>query len=116
MERITRRGSLKRLGALATGAFVAPMINRGRFELFAQSTKKYSARAIDLLRQSTVLDMLNPFSLIGVVAMFKGDKRTTWFLIPKPLAHKIFSVSKIHASMSCTSAWEPADRMRMSRR
>ena len=76
MERITRRGSLKRLGALAAGAFVAPMINRGRFELFAQSTEKYSARAIDLLRQSTVLDMLNPFSLIGVVAMFKGDKRS----------------------------------------
>ena len=83
MERITRRGSLKRLGALAAGAFVAPMINRGRFELFAQSTEKYSARAIDLLRQSTVLDMLNPFSLIGVVAMFKGDKRTTWFTNPE---------------------------------
>src|SRR5207248_2915919 len=83
MKRITRRGSLKRLGALAAGAFVAPMINRGRFELFAQSTGKYSARAIDLLRQSTVLDMLNPFTLIGVVAMFKGDKRATWFTNPE---------------------------------
>jgi membrane dipeptidase len=83
MQKITRRGSLKRLGALAAGAFVAPMINRGRFDLFAQSTAKYSARAIDLLRQSTVLDMLNPFTLIGVVAMFKGDKRTTWFTNPE---------------------------------
>ena len=55
MNTITRRGSLKRLGALAAGTFVVPMINRGRFELFAQSTEKYSARAIDLLRQSTVL-------------------------------------------------------------
>ena len=83
METITRRGSLKRLGALAAGAFVAPMINCGRFELFAQSTRKYSTRAIDLLQKSTVLDMLNPFTLIGVVAMFKGDKRATWFTNPE---------------------------------
>src|SRR6266513_972589 len=83
METITRRGSLKRLGALAAGAFVAPMINCKRFQVFAQSTGKYSVRAIDLLRQSTVLDMLNPFTLVGVVAMFKGDKRATWFTNPE---------------------------------
>ena len=83
MKTITRRSSLKRLGALATGAFVAPMINCGCFELFAQSARSYSARAIDLLQKSTVLDMLNPFSLIGVVAMFKGDKRATWFTNPE---------------------------------
>jgi membrane dipeptidase len=83
MERVTRRGSLKRLAALAAGALVVPMINRGRFQLFAQNTTKYSAHAIDLLKQSTVLDMLNPFTLVGVVAMFKGDKRTTWFTNPE---------------------------------
>src|SRR5437868_13614940 len=27
--------------------------------------------------------MLNPFTLIGVVAMFKGDKRVTWFTNPE---------------------------------
>src|SRR5436190_3464715 len=90
MERITRRGSLKRLGALAAGAFVAPMINCGRFELFAQSTRKYSTRAIDLLQKSTVLDMLNPFTLIGVVAMFKGDKRATWFTNPETFSAQDF--------------------------
>jgi membrane dipeptidase len=83
MERVTRRSSLKRLAALAAGALVVPMINRGRFQLFAQNTTKYSAHAIDLLKQSTVLDMLNPFTLVGVVAMFKGDKRTTWFTNPE---------------------------------
>jgi membrane dipeptidase len=85
MESITRRGSLKRLAALAAGTLVVPLINRGRFQLFAQSTTKYSTHAIDLLRQSTVLDMLNPFSLIGVIAMFKGDKRATWFTNPETL-------------------------------
>lgn len=88
MQRITRRRSLKRLAALGAGVFVPPMINRGVFQLFAQSTAKYSAHAIDLLRQSTVLDMLNPFTLIGVVAMFKGDKRTTWFTNPETFTAK----------------------------
>lgn len=36
----------------------APMINRGRFQLFAGSTAEYSAKAIDLVKRSTILDML----------------------------------------------------------
>jgi membrane dipeptidase len=42
------------------------MINLGRFQAFAQSPTKYSARAIDLVRRSTVIDMLNPFSLAAL--------------------------------------------------
>ena len=36
------------------GALAAPMINRGRFRLFAQSTAEYSARAIALVEYSAV--------------------------------------------------------------
>jgi hypothetical protein len=36
------------------------MINRGWFQLFAESETKYSARAIDLVQRSTVVDMLKP--------------------------------------------------------
>src|SRR5947207_5569569 len=61
----------------------APMLNRGWFQLFAQSTTKYSARAIDLVQRSTIVDMLNPFTLIGVLAPLKGDKRPTWFTNPE---------------------------------
>jgi membrane dipeptidase len=44
-------------------AFGAPMINRGRFPLFAQSETEYSARTVDLVRRSTVIDMLGLLTL-----------------------------------------------------
>jgi len=39
----------------------APAVLRGRFRLFAQSRTEYSARAIQLLAESTVVDLLNQF-------------------------------------------------------
>lgn len=83
MTGITRRQSLKRIAAFAGATACAPMINRGRFALFAQSPATYSARAIELLRQSTVLDMLNPFTLVGVLAPIIKDQRPTWFTNPE---------------------------------
>lgn len=69
--------------SLAAATLAAPMLNRGWFQLFAETTTKYSARAIDLLERNTVLDMLNPFTLVGVLAPLKGDKRPTWFTNPE---------------------------------
>jgi membrane dipeptidase len=46
--------------ALALGA---PMLNCGRFALFAKSETTYSVRAIDLVRRSTVIDMLGLLTL-----------------------------------------------------
>src|SRR4051812_26058073 len=51
---ISRRSFFKG-AAIAVGG---PMINRGKFSLFASSKAEYSARAIDLVRSSTVIDML----------------------------------------------------------
>jgi membrane dipeptidase len=56
---ISRRSILKS-AALAIGA---PMINRGRFSLFAQSETEYSARTVDLISRSTVIDMLGLLTL-----------------------------------------------------
>lgn len=56
---ISRR-TLLRDAALVLGA---PLINRGRFSLFAQGENEYSARTIDLVRQSTVIDMLGLLTL-----------------------------------------------------
>jgi membrane dipeptidase len=39
------------------------MINRGRFSLFAQSETEYSARTVDLVRRTTVIDMLGLLTL-----------------------------------------------------
>jgi membrane dipeptidase len=55
---MTRRSAV---GRLAGAAVLAPMINRGRHAVFAQSAQQYSTRAIDLVRESLVIDMLNQF-------------------------------------------------------
>ena len=48
---------------IATPALAAPMLNRGRFRLFAGSARDYSARAIALVERSVVIDMLGVFTL-----------------------------------------------------
>ena len=47
--------------ALAAVPFGAPAILRNRFRLFAQEPTQYSARAIRLVEEATVIDMLNQF-------------------------------------------------------
>lgn len=47
--------------AAATAAF--PMINRGYYALGATEKRDYSRRAVDLVRQATIIDMLAPLSL-----------------------------------------------------
>jgi membrane dipeptidase len=49
------------LGAVA----VAPMINLNRFRIFAGSQTQYSARAVTLMRESIVVDMLSPLTIDG---------------------------------------------------
>lgn len=69
---ISRRTLLKG-GALAVAA---PFINRGQFRLFAESETTYSAQAIDLVRRSTVIDMLGLLTL-------NYSKLTTWEAEPQ---------------------------------
>lgn len=85
--KISRRTALK----TAVGAAVAPMINLGTFEMFAQTNEKYSARAIELVQQTTVLDMLNPFSLYAVIAPLAAPRGTTlrtWLSDPTTFTEK----------------------------
>jgi len=58
MRQITRRAALAGLAAAAVGA---PAVLRRRFRLFAQSSTEYSARAIRLVQETTVVDLLNQF-------------------------------------------------------
>ena len=67
---ISRRSVLKG-AALSLGA---PMINRGRFSLFAQSETEYAARTVDLVRRSTVIDMLGLLTLdYSKLLVWEGD-------------------------------------------
>jgi membrane dipeptidase len=53
-----------RVGALAgTGVLVAPLINRGRYNLFADERVEHSARAVELVGRSMVIDMLGLLTL-----------------------------------------------------
>jgi membrane dipeptidase len=59
---LTRREFLTQ-AAIAGGALLgAPMVNRGHYELFGQS-RRYSKRAVDLIQDSVVIDMLGLLTL-----------------------------------------------------
>lgn len=60
---LSRRTMLARAAAAGLATLAAPMINLGRFRLFAQSTTEYSARAVGLMQRSLVIDMLSVFTL-----------------------------------------------------
>jgi membrane dipeptidase len=60
---VNRREFL-RAGLLAgTGVLAGPMINRGRYNLFADTRSEHSARAIELVGRSMVIDMLGLLTL-----------------------------------------------------
>jgi membrane dipeptidase len=61
--RMSRRDMIKGGLAAAGAAAVAPMVNRGRYRVFAQSQTEYSARTIALMERSTVIDMLGVLSI-----------------------------------------------------
>ncbi|MCC6364464.1 MAG: membrane dipeptidase [Bryobacterales bacterium] len=54
------RRSVIKAAAISLGA---PMVNRGRYSLFAQSAAEYSARTVELVRSSIVIDMLGLLTL-----------------------------------------------------
>lgn len=54
---VGRRTILKAAAAMAA----APFVNRNRYALFGQSAPEYSERAVRLVRESIVVDMLNQF-------------------------------------------------------
>jgi len=60
---MTRREAIKRAAVASAGALAAPMFNRGHYRIFAGSLTEYSARAIDLVKRSTVIDMLSILTL-----------------------------------------------------
>ncbi len=73
---LTRREMVKHTATASAGLIAAPMLNRGRFRLFANSLTEYSTRAIDLVGQATVIDMLSPLTL-------NFPKQAKWFSDPE---------------------------------
>ncbi|MGH7713144.1 MAG: dipeptidase [Gemmatimonadaceae bacterium] len=91
MKRLTRRETIK-AGAGAVAAMIAaPMINLGRYRLFADQPTTYSARCIALMQASTVVDMLSPITI--------GGQWQQWAVKPEtftPQAFQRYRDSGIH--------------------
>jgi len=67
---------LKRSGVAAVAIVAAPMINRGRFRLFAGSSTEYSGKTLDLVGRAIVIDML-------AVLTLDFNKQSKWFKDPE---------------------------------
>ena len=63
VEQLNRRQFLRTGLFAGAGILAAPMINRGRFSLFADTGADVSARAIELVGRSMVIDMLGLLTL-----------------------------------------------------
>lgn len=68
---MSRRDALRVLAGACGAVLGAPMINLGRYQLFAHSPAEYSARTIRLVTESLVVDMLAPLSI-------DNEKRRRW--------------------------------------
>lgn len=49
----------------AAASVAAPALSLGSHQVFAQSTRKYSTRTVDLMRRAIVIDMLSPVVVAG---------------------------------------------------
>ncbi|MGE5245176.1 MAG: dipeptidase [Betaproteobacteria bacterium] len=72
--KVTRRTALKTILAGAA----APMINLGRVRLDAQASRRYSTRAVDLVKESLVVDMLHQI----VYRIDQSDVLKRWLYQP----------------------------------
>ena len=72
---IRRRDALKIMGGTAGAILGAPMINIGRFKLFADVEDKYSERNINLMANSLVIDMCAFLTM-------NGSKMQGWYQDP----------------------------------
>jgi membrane dipeptidase len=75
-KQLNRREMLRRTAGAGAAVLTAPKFNLGRYRIFADSLSVYSARAVDLVKRSTVIDML------GVMTLDFG-KQAKWFKDPE---------------------------------
>ncbi|MEX2283788.1 MAG: membrane dipeptidase [Gemmatimonadota bacterium] len=64
-DAISRRAALNVLSGAAGALLAAPMLNFGRYRLFALDQQEYSARCLKLMQESVVIDMLSPLTIHG---------------------------------------------------
>jgi membrane dipeptidase len=61
--KLNRREFLRASLLAGTGVLAGPMLNRGRYDLFADGRSEHSSRAVELVGRSMVIDMLGLLTL-----------------------------------------------------
>lgn len=100
MPQRTRRAALQ----AAVAAIAAPFVNRNRYALFGQSSREYSGRAVRLVRESLVIDMLNQF-------LYRRDmqsKLRDWMAKPGAFTESDFALFR-DSGINAASFGEGAD-------
>ena len=83
---VSRRDALRTTASALGAVMVAPMINIGRFRLFAGSAAEYSARCLTLMQESVVIDGLAPLTI--------DDRWVAWSQNPETFTEEIFQKYK----------------------
>jgi membrane dipeptidase len=83
---VSRRDALRTTAGALGAVLVAPMLNIGRFRLFAGSTVEYSARCLTLMQESVVIDGLAPLTI--------DDRWVAWSQNPETFTEEIFQKYK----------------------
>lgn len=107
----TRREAVRTLALGAAAIAGAPAVLRGRFRLFAHTQQQYSARAVRLVTETVVVDLLNQFRF----ADFREDpvKARLWFQKPGSFTRTDFDIyrtsgTRVFALGSGSQSYEAA--------
>ena len=101
---VTRRDAL---GRLAVGVFATPAILRGRYRLSPQGAAEYSARAVRLVQESVVVDLLNQFRFADFSAT--PPKSTLWLSKPRSMTPADFEVYRTSGYTVIALGHSPTD-------
>lgn len=83
MKRVSRRTVIRSAAGGIAAVLTAPMLNLGRFRLFATDRAEYSAHCIRLMQESVVVDMLSVLTI--------GDQWVSWSRLPETFTEAEFS-------------------------
>ena len=104
---LNRRSALRNLAGAAGAILAAPMLNIGRFQLFARG-QEYSARCLKLMQESIVLDMLSPLTISNKWQQWARDPES--FTDADALRYKNSGITVFHHAFGLggTNAYDSA--------
>lgn len=103
-DSLSRRQAIQQLAA---SVVLAPAVLRGRYSLFSNSTQQYSARAIKLVQESVVIDLLNQFRFADYAE--KPPKSQLWLSTPRSMTPADYEVYRTSGYSVICLGHSPSD-------